>query len=74
MRRCGERAGGAGASPPRPVGWPEGAAATMATMPADGPGKILIPRWIQLVGLPLVVVGIWLLVSAVTGARNSLRP
>ncbi|HEY3764959.1 MAG TPA: AI-2E family transporter [Gaiellales bacterium] len=37
-------------------------------MPPDGPGKILIPRWIQLVGLPLVVVGGWLLVSAVTGA------
>lgn len=40
----------------------------MAAMPPDGPGKILIPRWIQLVGLPLVVVGIWLLVSAVNGA------
>jgi predicted PurR-regulated permease PerM len=40
----------------------------MATMPAHGPGKILIPRWIQLVGLPLVVVGTWLLVSAVNGA------
>jgi predicted PurR-regulated permease PerM len=40
----------------------------MAAMPADGPGKILIPRWIQLVGLPLVVVGAWLLVSAVNGA------
>jgi predicted PurR-regulated permease PerM len=40
----------------------------MAAMPADGPGKILIPRWIQLVGLPLVVVGTWLLVSAVNGA------
>ncbi|HEY2789573.1 MAG TPA: AI-2E family transporter [Gaiellales bacterium] len=37
-------------------------------MPAHGPGKILIPRWIQLVGLPLVVVGTWLLVSAVNGA------
>ena len=40
----------------------------MAAMPADGPGKIVIPRWIQLVGLPLVVVGTWLLVSAVNGA------
>jgi predicted PurR-regulated permease PerM len=40
----------------------------MAAMPPDGPGKILIPRWIQLVGLPLVVVGTWLLVSAVNGA------
>jgi predicted PurR-regulated permease PerM len=37
-------------------------------MPPDRPGKILIPRWIQLVGLPLVVVGTWLLVSAVNGA------
>jgi predicted PurR-regulated permease PerM len=40
----------------------------MAAMPPDRPGKILIPRWIQLVGLPLVVVGSWLLVSAVNGA------
>jgi predicted PurR-regulated permease PerM len=40
----------------------------MAAMPPDGPAKILIPRWIQLVGLPLVVVGGWLLVSAVNGA------
>ena len=37
-------------------------------MLSDGPGKILIPRWIQLVGLPLVVVGAWLFVSAATGA------
>jgi predicted PurR-regulated permease PerM len=40
----------------------------MAAMPPHGPGKILIPRWIQLVGLPLVVVGVWLLLSAVNGA------
>ena len=40
----------------------------MAAMPPDGPAKILIPRWIQLVGLPLVVVGGWLLISAVNGA------
>lgn len=37
-------------------------------MLSDGRGKILIPRWIQLVGLPLVVVGTWLFVSAVNGA------
>jgi predicted PurR-regulated permease PerM len=37
-------------------------------MLSDGPGKILIPRWIQLVGLPLAVVGTWLFVSAATGA------
>ena len=37
-------------------------------MPPNGPGNIVIPRWIQLVGLPLVVVGAWVFVSAVTGA------
>jgi predicted PurR-regulated permease PerM len=40
----------------------------MAAMPRTGPGNIVIPRWIQLVGLPLVVVGGWLFVSAVNGA------
>jgi len=40
----------------------------MAAMPPNGPGNIVIPRWIQLVGLPLVVVGAWLFVSAVNGA------
>ena len=40
----------------------------MAAMPANGPGNLVIPRWIQLVGLPLVVVGAWLFVSAVNGA------
>ncbi len=40
----------------------------MAAMPRTGPGNIVIPRWIQLVGLPLVVVGAWLFVSAVNGA------
>jgi predicted PurR-regulated permease PerM len=40
----------------------------MAAMPPDAPGKILIPRWVQLVGLPLVIVGAWLLVSAVSHA------
>jgi predicted PurR-regulated permease PerM len=37
-------------------------------MLSDGQGKILIPRWIQLVGLPLAVVGTWLFVSAAAGA------
>ena len=37
-------------------------------MPPDAPGKILVPRWVQLVGLPLVIVGVWLLVSAVNHA------
>ena len=40
----------------------------MAAMPPNGPGNIVIPRWIQLVGLPLLVVGTWLFVSAVNGA------
>ena len=37
-------------------------------MPPDAPGKILVPRWVQLVGLPLAIVGVWLLVSAVNHA------
>jgi predicted PurR-regulated permease PerM len=40
----------------------------MAAMPPDAPGKILVPRWVQLVGLPLAIVGVWLLVSAVNHA------
>src|SRR4249920_1745702 len=68
MRRLCERAGALRRRLQRPAGRPGRAAATMAAMPADGPGKILIPRWIQLVGLPLIVVGTWLLVSAVNGA------
>ncbi len=34
--------------------------------PAGGATKIEIPRWIQLIGLPLVLVLAWLLVSAVS--------
>src|SRR5437764_4947717 len=61
--------GAAGLEIPGAAGsWPVRGIDTMAGMPADGPGKILIPRWIQLVGLPLVVVGAWLLLSAVNGA------
>ena len=37
-------------------------------MPPNAPGKILVPRWVQLVGLPLAIVGVWLLVSAVNHA------
>src|SRR5690242_8076088 len=55
-------------SPPLGAEWPGTAAVTMAAMPRNGPGNIVIPRWIQLVGLPLVVVGAWLFVSAVNGA------
>src|SRR5438477_4890834 len=67
MGRAHERA--AGLERPAAAGsWPVRGIDTMAGMPADGPGKILIPRWIQLVGLPLVVVGAWLLLSAVNGA------
>src|SRR5436190_6323576 len=40
----------------------------MAAMPPDAPGKILVPRWVQLVGFPLAIVGVWLLVSAVNHA------
>src|SRR5689334_19100328 len=71
--RVADQAAVAGAPPlsrARPGGedWPGSAAVTMAAMPANGPGNIVIPRWIQLVGLPLVVVGGWVFVSAVTGA------
>src|SRR6185437_7423619 len=63
-------AGAQPAPPHRPGGedCPGSAAVTMAAMSLDGPGNIVIPRWIQLVGLPLVVVGTWLFVSAVNGA------
>ncbi|MGZ4430360.1 MAG: AI-2E family transporter [Gaiellales bacterium] len=37
-------------------------------MRPDPPRKIEIPRWIQLVGLPLILVGAWQLVSAVSHA------
>ncbi len=37
-------------------------------MAPDSPRKIEIPRWVQLVGLPLIVVGAWQLVSAVSHA------
>jgi predicted PurR-regulated permease PerM len=32
---------------------------------ADGAMKMVIPRWIQLVGLPLIIVGLWILAGAV---------
>jgi predicted PurR-regulated permease PerM len=37
-------------------------------MAPDSPRKVEIPRWVQLVGLPLIVVGAWQLVSAVSHA------
>lgn len=37
-------------------------------MPPDDPRKIVIPRWVQLVGLPLILIGAWQLVSAVSHA------
>lgn len=36
----------------------------MGAMPAGGP-KILIPRWIQLVGLPLLLILLWVVAGAV---------
>jgi predicted PurR-regulated permease PerM len=40
----------------------------MAGMSPDSPRKIEIPRWVQLVGLPLIVVGAWQFTSAVSHA------
>jgi predicted PurR-regulated permease PerM len=37
-------------------------------MSPDNPRKIVIPRWVQLVGLPLILIGAWQLVSAVSHA------
>jgi predicted PurR-regulated permease PerM len=37
-------------------------------MSPDGPRKIVIPRWVQLVGLPLLLIGAWQLISAVSHA------
>ena len=37
-------------------------------MAPDSPRKVEIPRWVQLVGLPLILVGAWQLVSAVSHA------
>jgi predicted PurR-regulated permease PerM len=34
-------------------------------LPGDGSNTIVIPRWIQLVGLPILLVAAWLLLSAV---------
>jgi predicted PurR-regulated permease PerM len=34
--------------------------------PGDGSNTIVIPRWIQLVGLPIALVAAWLLLSAVS--------
>src|SRR5436305_6135220 len=37
-------------------------------MPGDTLRKFEVPRWVQLVGLPLLAVGVWLLISAVQHA------
>ena len=37
----------------------------MAVMPTQTPRKFTVPRWVQLVGLPLLVVGLWEFISAV---------
>ena len=37
-------------------------------MPPLTSRKVLIPRWVQLVGLPLVVLGAWQFISAVSHA------
>ncbi|MDX6593951.1 MAG: hypothetical protein QOJ13_3147 [Gaiellales bacterium] len=37
-------------------------------MSPDNTRKIVIPRWVQLVGLPLILIGAWQLVSAVSHA------
>ncbi|TMB85800.1 MAG: AI-2E family transporter [Chloroflexi bacterium] len=37
-------------------------------MAPDSPRKVEIPRWVQLVGLPLILVGAWQLVAAVSHA------
>ncbi len=37
----------------------------MAVMPTQTPRKFTVPRWVQLVGLPLLVVGLWEFLSAV---------
>src|SRR4029079_9098762 len=42
---------------------PDDAGATMAAMPG-GATKIEIPRWIQLVGLPLLLLLIWVVAGA----------
>jgi predicted PurR-regulated permease PerM len=37
-------------------------------MPTERPSKILIPRWVQLVGLPLLVLGAWRVFEVVNHA------
>ena len=43
-------------------------ASKMAPMSAQPPQKILIPRWVQLVGLPLLVLGAWRVFEVVNHA------
>ncbi len=53
----------------KPVGFgsrePCDPGATIAAMPPPPAAKIEIPRWIQLVGLPLVLIGAWAVAGAV---------
>jgi predicted PurR-regulated permease PerM len=53
---------------PVPIGRSEGddTGVTIALMTPPGATKIEIPRWIQLVGLPLLLVAAWIVVSAVS--------
>ena len=54
---------------PVPIGWSErhDTGATIALMlPPSGATRIEIPRWIQLVGLPLLLLGAWIVASAVS--------
>src|SRR4029453_1590243 len=45
----------------------ENRGATIAAMPpGNGSNTIVIPRWIQLVGLPVAIVAAWLLLTAVS--------
>src|SRR6476659_1349721 len=48
---------------------PGGPVARMAAMPPDTPRMVRIPRWVPLVGLPLVLVGAWQFMSAVSHAK-----
>ena len=59
---CGEFTNAVSAFPVPGTAGPRG---SMAVMPTQTPRKFTVPRWVQLVGLPLVVVGLWEFISAV---------
>jgi predicted PurR-regulated permease PerM len=50
------------------VGVPEEAGSKLSYMSTPLPRKILIPRWVQLVGLPLLVLGAWRVFEVVNHA------